>query len=80
VRRGRETHDEERRVRVAEAGDRPPPVLLVGERAFADARDVATVRAEAQALLACRDALRERDEFGAARLNERFGAEGHAPD
>src|SRR5579875_1031196 len=67
VRGGRQADDEDRRRRVAPAGDRPPPVPLVAEGLAADGRDLLPPRDQARAGPAYRLArgqLRERGRAG----------------
>src|SRR5262249_1538108 len=52
VRRRGQPDDQQARPRVAEPGDRPPPVLLVFEAAHLVARDAAAVTAQPRAALA----------------------------
>ena len=66
VRRGREAVDQHARLRVAEAGDRRAPVLLVGVRRAALARDLLAPRDEPRAAAADDDPRLERGEAGRA--------------
>lgn len=57
MRRGRQTHDEQPRIRISKTRYRPAPIFLFGEFPLAPARSIGAVRPESGAELAGSDLL-----------------------